>query len=296
VLKKKIVFMIVIMVICNIFSLRVYANGPVPPRHIECKILNIPDNIAFVDLLINISEQSNDYISYNETNGQRFLIGEQSQIVSYNTDSFQSFTFHFAESASDIIIDESAGGIKFGYQNDQFQKLLDEYPIVKIVLLDSDGKIVKISDSVNINPKKTGFFMGRITYDAANNIVDAPYYNSPFAFLFYIFTGISVLVRMCISSSVETLIAIPFKLKPLRKVFAINIITQAFLVVFMSFCKLPYMWSLLIAEAVVYFAEFKILGFFYKDISTRKLVLFVIAANTISLLLGLALNSYNIIA
>jgi len=254
------------------------------------------NNVMFVDLLIQISEQSIEYTPFNKDNGQRFQIGEHSQIVSYNTDGFQSFTFHFSESASDFHINKTAGSVRFGHENDQFQTLLDKYHIIKIALLDSDGNIVKISDSVDINPKKPGFFMGDITYDAASGSVDAPYYNSPFAFLFYIFTGISVLIRMSISSSVETLIAIPFKLRPVRRVFAVNIITQPFLVIFMSLCTLPYVWSLLIAEAAVYFAEFNILGYLYKGISTRRLALFVTIANTISLIVGLVVNSYNIIA
>lgn len=303
-MSKKQIYIVFILIFVCIFPFQVSANGPSPQTHVLCRIENKPENAAHVDLLIQINKSDREYVAYNTANGESLGIPEQSQIVSYNQDGFASFTFHFANAE---IENDSYWTIDrwFAKERTQYKILEEKYHVMKVALIDKDGGILQISESVDINPlDRPGFFTGSITYDAAANTIDASYYDAPlgrivgtssgfFAAVFStIFTFWSIKFRALISSGIETLIAIPFKIPSRERVFGVNILTQIFLNIFMAVCGLPYFWCLLIGEVIVYIAEFLIFKRIYKDIPVRRLAIFVVTANTASLIAGMWINSF----
>lgn len=62
----------------------------------------IPDGTAYIDLLMPISSGDGGYISYNESNGEKYEISKDSEIVNYCDDGYMSYTFHIADADSDI--------------------------------------------------------------------------------------------------------------------------------------------------------------------------------------------------
>jgi len=282
-MKRYIVFIATIFSFVCAFPFQVSANGPPPPHAVDCEIINMPEHTTHIDLLIQINENDEEYVDFNTNNGKILGVSEQSAIVMYNQDGFASFTFHFA--------DASYKGFRFAGSDDQYEILREKYHIIKVALIDKDGNILQISDSVDINPPdRTGFFMGRITYDAAANTIDAPYYDSPMGnLLMALSLFFSLVFRMLLSSTIETTIAIPFNLRPAGKIFAINMVTQIFLNIFMAVCSLPYIWGLIIGEAAVYVSEFYIFKRLYRHIPVRRLAIFVVTANTVSLIIGLCI-------
>lgn len=287
--------MLILFLIVAAFPLRASANGPPPPHSAGVRIENMPENAAYVDILIQIGADDEQYTPYNVDHGARMGIPAQSPIVLYDEDGFASFTFHFAEAS----VDEEYG-MRFARENDQYSMLLDRYHMIKVALIDSEGNVLQVSDSVDLNPSgKSGYFTGTITYDALADTIDAPYHTSPIAAVFSAFKLVAmvimILLRMLLSSGIETLIALPFKLRPVSRVFLVNMGTQLLLYIFMAVCPLPYVWALVIGEIAVYVSEFFILRRVYKNaitkISTARLAAFVVTANTASLAVGLWINS-----
>ena len=91
---------------------------------------------------------------------------------------------------------------------------------------------------------------------------------------------------MALSVGIETLIAIPFKLRPLWKVSLVNLLTQIILIVFMRCSDIPYLTALIIGEAYVYISEFVAYSYLYK-IPKWKLAVYTVVANTFTLALGI---------
>ncbi len=104
-----------------------------------------------------------------------------------------------------------------------------------------------------------------------------------------------LLLRMILSVVVETAAAIPFKLKPLWKITAVNIVTQIVFIVFMRNISMPYVSALIIGEIFVYLSEFIAYISLFRTISKWKLAIYTAAANTITLIIGLIMNALHIL-
>ncbi|MDR0294669.1 MAG: hypothetical protein LBH91_00515 [Prevotellaceae bacterium] len=278
-----------------------------PAKSITAEITNNPEASVYADLLIQINPESAEYTDFNESNGQLFDISYNSAIAQYAENGFASFTFHYLGSASNIVLSSNANGSDYLYadftrianDDSQFNNISANYHVMKIALLDKSGNILKISDVLDINPKKTGYFTGHLYYDANSGEAKAGYFErSAFFGVFYLFLilFIPIVFPIIISIAIELVIALPFRIKPVRKVLIMNIITQIILVVFMSFCRLPYIQTLIIIEIFVYLSEFGAYTLLFKNISKLRLMLYTIFANTASLAIGILLNTYELLS
>ncbi len=106
--------------------------------------------------------------------------------------------------------------------------------------------------------------------------------------LLYAFAGF--FMPVAVTFLVEWLTALCFKIRPVRYVFAINAITNPLmnllLLIANAFGRISY-WVILIAlEITVVFIEYAFYKKKYPDISRRRLLLFTITANVLSLLIG----------
>jgi hypothetical protein len=286
-----------------------YANSPMPAKSISVEITNNPEASVYADLLIQINPESVEYTVFNDTNGQLFDIYYDSPIAQYTENGFASFTFHYLGSVSNIVLASNSNSPYYLYAdftriaNDdtQFNNVLANYHIIKIVLLDKSGNILKISDALDINPKKPGYFVGTLHYDANSGYANAGYFERSgfmvfFNFLLIFIFFVPIIPMIIISIVVELVTALPFKIKPVWKILVVNIITQIILVAFMSFCSLPYIQTLIIIEVFVYISEFGAYTLLFKNISKLKLALYTVTANTVSLAIGILLNTYELLS
>lgn len=285
----------------------VSANSPGRATDICVDIYEKPENCIYVDLLVKIDPADKNYAVFNSEYGEKLGLDEKSAIAQYNVDGYKSYTFHFlgAESKNELIQNENNPDIYYSefakdstadgsIVNTAFNKLQTDYPILKIALIDSTGGIIKISDEFNIVPKR-GFFTRHIYYHVATNSLEVSYYTGFFDDIFYslkftIFALFAGIFRIAFSTGIETLIAIPFKLKPYRKIVIVNLITQIILTTAMALSGFNYLITLIALEAFVYIAEFISYSFLYKQISKVRILIYTVAANTVSLGLGLLLN------
>jgi len=272
----------------------VSANGPAPGPSIVVQFEGLPTDVAFVDLLVPIPTDSEYFQQYNEEHGEKYAIDASSPIVTYNTDGYYSYTFHYLGASSGMELD---GPHYDGpYYNVQFETgsedLEGKVDYIKIALLDKDGNILHVTETVRIASTPTGYFDGVIRIDGNTfAITDDGQYTSPWMLIILPFR---ILPRVAFSVLVEVLIAYFFKISPLRRVVLLNFATQIILTVFMVTTSLSYWTSLIVGEAIVYLVEGVAMLLLYKAMSKKRIIAFVLIANTVTLSLGILLNQLGV--
>ena len=269
----------------------VSANAPAPLSYFYCSLENAPADAVYFDILIEITPQDEEYSAFNS---QQNAISADSQIALYNEDGYMSLSFHYKklEYADMEIIYPY---FRMDYYNQSIDKVSQT---IKVALLDRNGNILQISDAISTTPETTDEFAYMLTYNAdetAPTLQFSHYYKgSSHPFYFFLLLPIALL-RMALSIGAETLVAIPFKMRPLWKVPVVNTATQIILIIFMMFSGIPYLTALIIGEVFVYISEFIVYIVLYKSIPKWKIAAYTITANTITLIMGLLMNAYNIL-
>lgn len=102
---KRKIFLCTVIATMIVFFTAFPVSAYMPTQSFWCDIVeeNIPDNTAFVDLLLPISTEDEGYVNYNKSNGKKFGISENSGIVSYCEDDYRSYTFHIVDADAEII-------------------------------------------------------------------------------------------------------------------------------------------------------------------------------------------------
>ena len=248
----------------------------------------MPANAVYFDILIEFTPQDE---AYSDFNAQRNAIPADSQIALYNEAGYMSLSFHYKNLDNANMEIESPGF----HMRDANQSINRVSPAVKAVILDRDGNILQISDAIRTAPESVDEFAYRLIYDAAQaapTLEFRQFYKGMPYFAYFLMLLPMILLRFALSVGAETLMAIPFKLRPAWKVLVVNVVTQVLLIALMQFSGLPYMTALLIGEAFVYIAEFVAYLLLYKSTPRWKIALYTLTANTLTLVIGLVMNAY----
>jgi len=91
---------LIIVLFFSCASVTAYAWRPSYSFNCEVKIDKIPNGTKYIDMLMPISENDKYYVSCNSDNCKVFSIPEKSEIVSYNTEGYRSYTFHISDAYS----------------------------------------------------------------------------------------------------------------------------------------------------------------------------------------------------
>ena len=99
-MKKIIITTVTVLALMLLLQLTCFAW--VPSCYLDCTIdyTQIPENAVYVELLLPISPDDENYTEYNQTNGEKFNILSDSEIVSYCQDGFMSYTYHLSDAKS----------------------------------------------------------------------------------------------------------------------------------------------------------------------------------------------------
>jgi len=289
-LKKRILLITVLMLLLCMLPLTAYANSPPPPGYFYVQIDNPPENAVFADILIKINAQSDGYTPFNSENGARHGITAESEIVGYDQNGYMSLSFHYSGVYSEMEL-----GSFLCFEMVPASRSIDKITeSLKVVLLDKDGNIVQISPPIDTIPPGNQFAR-ELIYDADGTLFEIQFndfYKGSAGFLFPII--ILILGRMLLSVGVETLIAVPFKIRPLRKITLVNVITQIALIAFMGSSGLTYIHAMIIGEIFVYLAEGAAYMLMFKSVNKVKIIIYTITANTTTLIMGLIMNGFHI--
>lgn len=302
-LKK--LFFIFILVSTLIFSsaLPVFANAAAPADHLKIVLSNLPDDAVYVDLLVKFRQDDPNYVDY-QSNSYSDSVSKSSEIVSYCDGSFYSFTFHYKNSQSNIKIKpyyddlyyvDFCKGLEYRDYLTQYENLLNNYRDVKIAILDKDFNIIFVSKVTQL-PKENNalIFDGEIYFDFIANSFNV---DTQINMYFIVFGSFFSILIMLISVATETIAALLFKFKGKRVVtiIIVNICSQVIMRLLYLALPFTYLIETIILEFFVYTAEFLIYKKHFKDTNTVKIVEYTITANTLSLLLGIFLDSYFLI-
>lgn len=303
---KKYSLVLMILVFVLLIPLTVSANSPPPVRIIGVRVFEKPVDCVYVDLLIKIDSEDENYIALNSGYCEKLGFDENSEIVQYSKNGYASYTFHFLDAVSDntLVKKESSDGSAFydaefakyyitdtGFSSTALSRLRNGYSNMKLVLLDAQGGIIQISDRFDIGSSSHST-RGGVIYHAETNTIEVNEYVGSFVrFLQSIMTLLLIaLFRFIFSIGTETLIAAAFKLKPYWKIVTVNLITQLILTIAMAFSSYDYWITVIALEVFVYLSEFAIYSMLYKNFSKTRILLYTVIANTASLGFGLLLN------
>lgn len=157
-MKKKFITLFAILLVV----ISAAARGPGSEAYI-CEVMpeKLPQGCAYIDMLIPIGEKDENYTENNAENCRKNGILNQSEIVAYNEDGFQSYTFHIKTARSRIFPYEDASGVlcvvfladEDGYDTGTAQginKFGRKYEKAKFAYLDADGKVLSVTNEIDI--------------------------------------------------------------------------------------------------------------------------------------------------
>ena len=295
-------FSVIILLLIFAFSLptAVFANAPEPADHLTVTLANIPDNVAYADLLIKISQDDSNFIDF-QSNAYADSISESSEIVTYSQDGYYSFTFHYKNSKSNIKIEEYYDdldcvnfcmGLEYNEYLTQYENLLNNYNDVKIALLDKDFNIITFSNAAKLSEKTyLTYFSGEINYDYDTNTLDVDTQIDGYVIMF---GGIFLIGIMSMSIGTEILVSLLFGFRGKRLLIILITNTCTQIIMRLLYLALPftYLIETIILEIMVYVTEFLIYKKCFKQEGVAKIVCYTVIANTLSLLLGVLLDCY----
>nr|WP_319490016.1 hypothetical protein [uncultured Caproiciproducens sp.] len=300
--KTKILFMFFVVALLSfIMPLSVvYANSPAPPSYFYAYVTNTNSNVKYMDILVKLSKESEYYSDLNSSNVNAYGFNSSTPIVAYNKDGYMSISFHCKDiKTMQSILQEDFGMYKDIQLDNSSNPISTITDSIRIALLDENGNIIKVSNVVSVMPTSNDTFPREVRYDAssATPIVNfTPYYHSHMVGngILSVSFILAFLFRMAISTTIETLIAIPFKIRPLWKIIVTNIATQIMLFAFILSNTQGYANAVIVGEIFVFISEFVAYIFLFKHISKRKIAVYTAIANTTSLAIGLIFNSFHI--
>ena len=277
------------------------ANGAVPSLWYAVYLENLPEGTAYVDLLIPLEESDPHY--YAGLSNSSVGFSPEAEIMTYCEDGYRSYTFHYADAKSRItperFLGESTLCVTF-FESDlsapnAYTHLEDveSRKWIRLAILDADGNILKVSEKCDL---RVGFFsysLNSFSYDGLSNTLEMETSVSAWSVLVFLLMSIVGIIVTCI---VERHVAWPFGLGRNYggTILATNILSQ---IAMRAASALLYGWviksyivNLILLESVVYAGEYLFYRKKMRDVSQKRVLFYVITANTASLLLGGILN------
>lgn len=271
------------------------ANSPMPAPHLDVQVTRAQEAVAFVDILIRLPTDDVHYTPYNEANGRRFGIAADSGIVRYEQDGYVSFTFHFRDAVADIVPDgdithsaKAAFVHETVWEASQFTLLKETYKGVRVALLDREGRVLQTAPATTIR----GSYGATLYYDAKTNGITDQSRQNPYHHRIWLLTLLGgALLRIVFSVGAETLIALPFRMRPLWKVPLVNLFTQGLLTLLMVWLcgmrGLSYLPVFLLLEGLVYAGEWALYRLWMPGCGSLRTLFYVLVANTVTLAAGI---------
>ncbi len=278
---------LLLLLVCTLLTVPVSANSAPPPRFYEVRLTNYPENAFYVDLLVELSVDDANYSDRVATEYPEGILAD-SQIVQFNKDGYMSYTFHYKDSDSNIIISEDK--VTFFENNYEHFLKFDERETVKLAVLDQFGNIIQISEEFCFAPlgRKISRELGYIDYDVQADKITTHDIVDPLNYIFWINIGTIITIL------VEVIVSLIFKLKRPKLIAVTNLASQIIMrILFSVFYGLfprTYIVVVIILEALVYSGEALFYCHELAYIPRKKLVLFTVTANTASLAIGAVIN------
>lgn len=295
---RRLFLLLTAILVLGVLPLAAFANSPGPTFGVSFILSDLPQGTVYVDLLIPLPDSDPMYTDLVEENLSE-NITPQSEIVSYCSDEYRSYTFHYQNAKSKIEVE----GYKYVhyFTGDGWENLVNHREDVysrgkiRLAMLDKDGSILKVSPTFELRTE--GFFtkmIGTFDYNARTDEFTVREETSLIAWIVYI-----SLCALCLLLTVvtEELIAVCFRLKGFRGIIRrTNIVSQilmhtAYVLLYALFSH-NYLLNTLILEVLVYTGELLYYRHVMWGIPAKKCFAYTVTANTASLIIGVLLLGF----
>ena len=204
-----------LLLVIMISPLNVFASRKWPQDTVYVSLKNIPENAEYVDLLIKIDDSYEKYTQENIDNLKQLGFDKQ-KLIDYNSDGFVSVSAHFKMFYTNMKIDRSIEQITFApvgppdssaqqYANSdsvaRYQRLVDNFDEVKLIVLDAEGNVISESQSFSVKSTDDKQ-LSSILYDIKSETVKANFYEKQKPLpksLSYLFLGIVLIIIILIA-------------------------------------------------------------------------------------------------
>lgn len=299
-MRKRLIMALILPLFMILFILPfpVSANGPVPSPWYSIEIVNPPEEMAYVDLLIYLPTDDPMYVELN-TELLPDGFAENAEIITYCENNYCSYTFHYnnalsvidpnAQSIVTFFADDMRNDARFSHADDIAQR-----GDIRLAILDANGNILKVSPLLPQNSNKfLAYSLGSFRYDVQKDHWEVDAAISSWGFILYLIISVAGVMLTCF---LETTISCLFRMdKDERRIVLLtNLVSQitmriAFMV-FYSYVFWKYAYAVIVLELAVYVAEYLVYCRTMPQMTWKRRVAFVICANTASLLLGSIFN------
>lgn len=248
--------------------------GPKP--QIILTIKNVPNELYYVDLLVQNNSKSESLLNLDEYDSNMIEALKSQESLGWYPALVNGTQTRMM---GDIIPDSDSEEAIFTYT----QSIPDTF---KVIVVTQSGKII-VSDKI-----ETKAFLTRLELDAITGDISSPNWLMSYLYVF--------LMMLIPTFIVEGLLLIIFKLFNRHNIIVssiTNLVTQIFLLITSAYAY--YFFGLVLAILVVMADEFIILIFetiiyanLFKHPSTKRKILYGLCANILSFIVGLVLAMY----
>ena len=266
-----------------ILPFSVYANGPAPSPELCFYVHNLPEGTANVDLAVLAPADEMVDLAQEPPEGVKadspLARGQYGKFVSY------SFRVRYAKST---IVPDERNCVLFGHAG-----AIPGWGQIRLIMADRNGEVLKISDSFRITPRNLfDYSLNTFDYDAATDTLEMETAHSSLAFILYVLVSLAGLVLTCFC---EWLVGGAFKLTAVhgKLIIIVNVVSQIVMRVLfvILYSMIPQYWLIMmLLELLVYAGEFVAYCRIAWYMPTRKWLVYVLTANTVSLIVGAVLN------
>ena len=288
---RRSITLLFVLTLLFLIAIPVSANAPATPPRYAFYLVDLPEEAAYVDLLVQLPEDDPCYTPMVSENLPD-TFSEQAEILSYCLDGYRSYTFHYIGAVSDFALhadDTGTPRVTFSTESGD----IPQWDSIRLAILDREGNILSVSTPFSPKPASPLYStVYKFTYNAARDSFDR--IGSTLSILSLLLTGLCIGFNILAEWAFSALFG--FSKRGQRTVALTNLVSQIlmrFLFRFLYSTLLPYYVLLtLLLEVLVYVGEFLVYRKRLPEISFRKCLAFTLIANTFTLVIGLCFNYY----
>lgn len=295
---KRLTSVLLIVLTVLMLAMPVSANSPPPGYFCSFHFENLPEGTAYVDILIELSEDASVYRTLNENNLPSG-VSETSAIASFCEDGYRSYSLHYADASAMMEPEDN-----YAIIHDKVLIELrssGELDNIKLAMVDEAGAVLLVSAPHSLAQKSKFLFMelaGDVYYDAKTDSLTVQEQLSTVSILTFLIISIAGLL---LTLFVEWEVGWAFGLHKeySRLILLTNTVSQVLMrivdILIRGFIGFAYLYVVLVLEVFVYAGEFLVYRKKMKTVSWKRCLLYTITANSASLLIGLWLFKFLLI-
>lgn len=182
---KKLLSLILVLYALSANSITAYAS-PQEAQDIEVKSFNFTQDCEYIEILMQLSEDSEDYTAYNDANMKKYSFDTKELSEYHDDDSYISLSCHFKDNYTRMNVKKQEYGEKivslnsFVLDDDKYEKswhatdrmkrLHELNPKFKVAALDKNGSIIQTSEPFELE-NDSGYLWSYVNYDVTKNSI-----------------------------------------------------------------------------------------------------------------------------